>query len=194
MYKRNIRVLLFNLRHVIHIPSFRIVNPLCGGGHFSCTTFFDAKTKYGSSYLLYVSQSYLLSHIRTSLGRHGGASSRRQWDTPLGFTDQTIWGHPRNVCRRRPQDVGRGRPLALHIEHGCVLKILHWDVVRTSHFSSKRTSVEDVGRRRRQGFIQNTMGASSGRYIGTLSRRHISSGRYIGTSFGDILNAYFLKN
>ena len=28
-------ILLFNLRHVIHIPFFRIVNLLCFGGHFS---------------------------------------------------------------------------------------------------------------------------------------------------------------
>ena len=30
-------------RHVIHIPSFCIVNLLCCGGHFSNTTLIDAK-------------------------------------------------------------------------------------------------------------------------------------------------------
>ena len=43
--ERNIHVLSFNLRHAIHIPSFRIVNPLCCGGHFSNITFIDARTK-----------------------------------------------------------------------------------------------------------------------------------------------------
>ena len=57
----NIYVQLFNLRHVIHIPSFRIVNLLCCGDHFSNITFTDAKTKCRSH--------YHLNHIRTSLGR-----------------------------------------------------------------------------------------------------------------------------
>ena len=52
-------VLLFNLRHVIHIPSFLIVNLLCIGGHFISMTFIHAKTMYRSPYLLDVSQSYL---------------------------------------------------------------------------------------------------------------------------------------
>ena len=57
--ERNICVLLFNLRHVIDIPSFRIVNLLRCGGHFSSIAFTDAKTKYRSPYLLNVSQPYL---------------------------------------------------------------------------------------------------------------------------------------
>ena len=50
--ERNIYVLLLNLRHVIHIASFCIVNLLCCGGHFSNITLIDAKTKYRSPYLL----------------------------------------------------------------------------------------------------------------------------------------------
>ena len=40
-------VLLFNLRPVIHIPSFRMVSLLCCGGHFSNITFIDIKTTLG---------------------------------------------------------------------------------------------------------------------------------------------------
>ena len=53
--ERNIYLLLFHLTHVIHIPSFRMVNLLCCGGHFSYVTFIDVKTKYRSPYLLDVS-------------------------------------------------------------------------------------------------------------------------------------------
>ena len=53
--ERNIYVLLFSLRHVIHIPSVRLVNLLSCGGHFSYITFIDADTKYRSLYLLDVS-------------------------------------------------------------------------------------------------------------------------------------------
>ena len=89
--ERNICVLPFNLRHLIHIPSVRIVNLLCSGGHFSNTTFIDAKTKFRSAYLLDVSQPYLQNHITSSLGR------------------------PQDVSEGRPQGVGRTHPLELNI-------------------------------------------------------------------------------
>ena len=142
--------LLFNLRHVIQIPSFRIVNLLCCGGHLGSTTFTDAKTKYRSP------------------------SGRRQ-NEPLGVTDQTIWerpctvfkkvlkmsagdvpcityralwGHsqevtlgrlqdvisqcPKDVSGGRPQDVSRGFPLALHRgPYGDVHRTYFGDVLRT---------------------------------------------------------------
>ena len=47
--------LLFDLRLVIQISSFRMVDLLCSGGHFSNITFINAKTKYESPYLLDVS-------------------------------------------------------------------------------------------------------------------------------------------
>ena len=50
--ERNLYVLLFNLRLVIHVPAFRMVNLICCGGHFSNIAFIDAKTKYISPYLL----------------------------------------------------------------------------------------------------------------------------------------------
>ena len=57
--ERSKYVRLFNLRHVICIPSFRMVNLLCCGGHFSNITLIDAKTKFRSPYLLDVSEPYL---------------------------------------------------------------------------------------------------------------------------------------
>ena len=39
---------LFNSRHVVHIPSFRIVNLLCCGVTFSDITLVDDKAKYRS--------------------------------------------------------------------------------------------------------------------------------------------------
>ena len=41
--ERNIYALSFNSQHVIYIPSFRVVNLLFCGGHFSNITFIDAK-------------------------------------------------------------------------------------------------------------------------------------------------------
>ena len=69
--------LLFNLRLVIQISSFRMVNLLCSGGHFSNITFINAKTKYESSYLLDVSQPYLQNHLWMSLGRPQDVGSTR---------------------------------------------------------------------------------------------------------------------
>ena len=69
--------LLFNLRLVIQISSFRMVNLLCSGGHFSNITFINAKTKYESPYLLDVSQPYLQNHLRMSLGRPQDVGSTR---------------------------------------------------------------------------------------------------------------------
>ena len=100
--------LLFNLRHVIHILSVRVVNLLCQGGHFSNITCIDAETKYRSLYLLEGSQLYLQNHIRTSLGR------------------------PQGIFEGRPQDVGRTRPLDLNIRPcGDVLITSARDVLKT---------------------------------------------------------------
>ena len=50
--EKNLCVLLFNLRHIMHTSSFRIVNMLCCGGQFSNITFINAKTKYRCPYLM----------------------------------------------------------------------------------------------------------------------------------------------
>ena len=47
-----IYVSLFNLRHVIHTPSLRMVSLLCYESHFSNIKLIDAKTKYRSPYHL----------------------------------------------------------------------------------------------------------------------------------------------
>ena len=52
--ERNIYLLLFNLRHVIHIPSFRMVNLLCYESYFSNIRFIDAKTQHRGPYVLEV--------------------------------------------------------------------------------------------------------------------------------------------
>ena len=103
-------VLLFNLRHVIHIPSFRIATLQCCGNCFSSTTFIDAKTKYKKSLSLgHFSALLIENHIRTSSGR------------------------PRDVSEGRPQDVGRKRPLELQIRpYENVLVTSAGDVLKTS--------------------------------------------------------------
>ena len=50
--ERNIYVLLFNLRHVIHIPSFHIVNQLCYEVNFSNITFTYPNAKNRNPYSL----------------------------------------------------------------------------------------------------------------------------------------------
>ena len=56
--ERNIYISLFDLRHIVHIPTFRIVNLLW---------FIGFKMKYRNSYLLNVSWPYLHKYIRTYL-------------------------------------------------------------------------------------------------------------------------------
>ena len=82
----------------------------------------------------------------------------------LGVTNETIWGRPRNVCRRSPQDVGRGCPLTLHIVH-------YGDVLRTSYFNVQRTSIKDV--------LRTSAGDVPWRYMKD----------YMGTSIGHLLGS-----
>ena len=104
-------------------------------------TFNDAKTKYRSPYLLDPSQPYFQNRLRTSLGRPWDVSEGRRQNTSLGVTGQTIQGHCCNVCRKRPLDVGKGRPLALHIGHYWDdLRTLYWDVLRASYFNVHRAT------------------------------------------------------
>ena len=120
MKERNI---VIQFKNVIHILSFCMVNLLlCCGGHFSNITFIDANTKYRSPYHFDVSQPYLQNYIRTSLERPQDVG------TSLGIKYQIAWGRLHNVCRRRTQDVGGERPMALQIgQYGDVLRTLHWD-------------------------------------------------------------------
>ena len=85
-------------------------------------------------------------------------------------------GRPHNVCRRRPQDVGGGRPMALHIvQYGNVRRMLLWDVLRTSYFNVLRAFVEDVLRTSVRDvpwrYIEDHMETSIGRLLGTSSGR-----------------------
>ena len=67
-------------------------------------------------------------------------------------------GRRHKVCRRRPQNVGGGRPLVLHIEqYGDVLRTLLWDVLGTPYFNVLRMLVEDV--------LRSSVGDFSWRYI-----------------------------
>ena len=80
-----------------------------------------------------------------------------------------MWRHFHNVCRRRPKDVSRGRPLVLHIrQYGDILRTLHWDVrdvLRSSFFNILRTLVRDV----HWHYVQEHMGTSIGCHLGTSS-------------------------
>ena len=93
---------------------------LCCGGHSSSVAFIDAKTKYRSPYLLNVSQPYLQSHIRTSLGR------------------------PR-VSKVRPQDVGSTHPLELQIKpYWDVLVTSALEVLKTSAGDVPWRYIQDI--------------------------------------------------
>ena len=85
-------------------------------------------------------------------------------------------GRPHNIYRKRPQNVGRGRALALHIgKYQDVLWRLHQDVLRTLYFNVLRTSVEYVlGKSVGDAlwhYIKNHMGTSIERLFGTCSGR-----------------------
>ena len=77
-----------------------------------------------------------------------------------------------NICRRRPQNVGRGRPMELHIgQYGNILRTLQWDVNRTSYFNVLRTLVEDALRMSVGDvpwrYIEDHMSTSIGRLLGS---------------------------
>ena len=140
-------------------------------------TFNDAKTKYRSPYLLDLSQPYFQNRLRTSLGRPWDLSEGRRQNASLGVTGQTIQGHCCNVCRKRPQDVGKGRPLALHIGHYWDdLRTLYWDVLRASYFNVQRISVEDV--------LRMLAGDVPWRYIEDLLGTISPFGEVLRTSLG----------
>ena len=76
----------------------------------------------------------------------------------LGVKYQPVLGRPHNVCRRCPEDVGRGRPIALHVgRYGCR------EVVRALHLDALRTSVGDIPWR----YIEDRTGTSIRRLLGT---------------------------
>ena len=72
------------------------------------------------------------------------------------------------MYRRRPEDVGRGLPLALHIgQYGDVPRMLRWYVLRTLVEDVLRTSIGDIPWR----YIEDHMGTSIGRLLMTPSGR-----------------------
>ena len=148
---------------MIHLRYPRYASDVCFGDHFSTIIIVGAKTKYINPFLLEVFFPYLQNHTRTSLGHLGRTSSRRlcgtssgRWqDTSLCVRYWTMQGRPQDVCRRRPQGVGRRHLLVLHIgTSGEVLKSLYWNVFRTS--------------------LQDHMGTSIGRLSRTSSGRNFA--------------------
>ena len=102
--------------------------------------------------------------------------------TLVGVTYRAMWERLPDVGRRRPRDVGRGRPLALHIgPYGDVPWTLHFHVLGTSVRDVLRTSVRyvlgtltgdvlrtlagDIPWR----YIEDHMGTSTGRLSGMFS-------------------------
>ena len=88
-------------------------------------------------------------------------------------------GRRDRVCRGRPQDVGRGRPLVLHIgQYGDVLGALLWDVLGTPYFNVLRMLVEDVLRTSvgdvSWRYIEDHMGTSVGLLFGKSSGRNFA--------------------
>ena len=83
-------------------------------------------------------------------------------------------GRLHNVWERRPKDVSRRRPLALHTRN-CwdVIKTLHWDVLRMSYFNVQRTTVDDFLRTSAGNvpwlYINEHMVTSIGHLLGTPS-------------------------
>ena len=135
-----------------HIPSFPI-------GLFSIFFYFS----YFPIFLQDFFWTSLRDILRTSVGH-------------VPWSKILVRGRPHNLCRRRPQDAGKGRPMALYIgQYGDVLRPLHWDVLRTSYFNVLRTSVEDVLKTSVGDFpwryIEDLMGTSLGRLLGTFSGR-----------------------
>ena len=133
--ERNIFVLLLNLRLVIHISSFCIVNLLCCGRFFITLTFVDIKTKYRSRYLWDIFWPYVYNHKRKSLGYLRKISLGHLWETRVGHVPIkvkycTIRSFPHNLHKRLTQDVARRHPLALHIgKLGHVLSTLPWNIL-----------------------------------------------------------------
>ena len=88
-------------------------------------------------------------------------------------------GRRHKVCRRRPQDVGVGRPLVLHIgQYGDALRTLLLDVLGTPYFNVLRMLVEDVLRMSVGDFswryIEDHMGTSVGLLFGKSSGRNFA--------------------
>ena len=80
----------------------------------------------------------------------------------------TVWRNLPKVCKRRPQDVGKGCTLPFHIGQ-------YEDVLRTSYFNALRTSVEDVLRTSVGDvpwrYVEDHIGTSIERLLGTSSGR-----------------------
>ena len=68
-----------------------------------------------------------------------------------------------NIGRRRPQNVGRGRPMELHIGQRDVHRTSYFNVLRTLVEDALRMSVGDVPWR----YIEDHMSASIGRLLGS---------------------------
>ena len=65
---KDIYMSCYSSKHVIHIPSFRTVNLLSCGDHFSNITAIDAKAKYRSPHLFWGRPQHVLETQFCRLG------------------------------------------------------------------------------------------------------------------------------
>ena len=93
----------------------------------------------------------------------------------LGVTYIPIWGRPQEVGRKHPGDVGRGRPLVLHIgPYEDLPWTLYFYVLGMSVVDVLGKSARDVPRH----YIEDYMGTSRGRLSKTSSGRNFSESGY----------------
>ena len=92
-----------------------------------------------------------------------------------GVTYRAIWGHPQDVCRRHPRDVGRGHSLALHTGPSRTSPVCY---IFTSLANQQGMAAEEILRTLAQDvpchYIEGHLGMSTGCLSGTSLGRNFA--------------------